>query len=148
MPNPKMRVELFDKEGNKYTISFEGRITREKAVRILDLVELFGGMSSNERFGSPLQSTEQLSKYDKIRMLIQKHFPIVWFSSKDVQNIYEQEFQIPIILSTVSTYLARLTSKGFLTRVGRYNNLRYKLATQGSQIQQHSIRSNAAIRRK
>ena len=44
MPARKMRVELFDSEGNRYTIAFEGQITRDKAVRLLDLVELLGGM--------------------------------------------------------------------------------------------------------
>ena len=38
MPARKMRVELFDNEGNRYTIAFEGQITREKAIRLLDLV--------------------------------------------------------------------------------------------------------------
>ena len=43
MPARKMRVELFDSEGNKYSVSFEGEITRDKAMRLLDLVELLGG---------------------------------------------------------------------------------------------------------
>ena len=37
MPARKMRVELFDSEGNRYSISFEGQVTRDKAVRLLDL---------------------------------------------------------------------------------------------------------------
>ena len=44
MPARKMRVELFDSEGNRYTVAFEGQITRDKALRLLDLVELLGGM--------------------------------------------------------------------------------------------------------
>ena len=44
MPARKMRVELFDSEGNRYTIAFEGQVTRDKALRLLDLVELLGGM--------------------------------------------------------------------------------------------------------
>ena len=45
MPARKMRVELFDNEGNRYTVAFEGQITRDKALRLLDLVELLGGTS-------------------------------------------------------------------------------------------------------
>ncbi len=44
LPAKKMRVELFDSEGNRYTVAFEGQITRDKALRLLDLVELLGGM--------------------------------------------------------------------------------------------------------
>ena len=43
MPARKMRVELFDSDGNRYTIAFEGQVTRDKALRLLDLVELLGG---------------------------------------------------------------------------------------------------------
>jgi len=61
-------------------------------------------------------------------LVIQKNFPLVWFSSKDVQSIYEQELKEPIGLSTVSTYLARMTNRGLLLRAGESSNLKYKLA--------------------
>lgn len=125
-----MRVELFDGEGNKYTVSFEGQITREKAVRLLDLVELLGGVSSgggNPEI-NPMVANNGFSKYDKARMLIQKHFPVVWFSSREVQSLYEQEFKEPIGLSTVATYLARMANKGILVKAGTSNRLKYKTA--------------------
>ena len=46
MPARKIRVELFDSDGNRYTIAFEGQVTRDKALRLLDLVELLGGAPS------------------------------------------------------------------------------------------------------
>ena len=127
MPARKMRIELFDSEGNKYTIAFEGQITREKALRLLDLVELLGGMTGSEvnPGNNPLKSG--FSKYDKVRMVIQKHFPIVWFSSKEVQFVYEQEFKEPISLSTISTYLARMVNRGFLVKTGVSNRLKYRI---------------------
>ena len=73
-----MRIELFDSEGNKYTIAFEGQITREKALRLLDLVELLGGMPSGGTNPGINPPHTEFSKYDKLRMIIQKHFPIVW----------------------------------------------------------------------
>ena len=75
MPARKMRIELFDSEGNRYTIAFEGQVTREKALRLLDLVELLGGMPSGGNPGINTASNE-LSKYDKVHMIIQRHFPI------------------------------------------------------------------------
>jgi hypothetical protein len=126
-----MRVELFDEEGNRYTVSFEGQITREKALRLLDLVELLGGVPASG--GNPGMSREifegESSKYDKVRMVVQKHFPLVWFTSRDIQAAYEQEFKEPIGLSTVATYLSRMTIKGILMRAGASGTLKYKLAT-------------------
>ena len=129
MPARKMRVELFDSEGNRYTVSFEGQITREKALRLLDLVELLGGMPGGGNPGiNPTVESDELSKCDKIRIIVQRQFPVVWFSSGEVQSVYEQEFKEPIGLSTVATYLARMASKGILVRAGIANRLKYKAA--------------------
>jgi len=123
-----MRIEVFDSEGNKYSIAFEGEITRDKALRLLDLVELLGGVTaSGPNHGVGIIADK--SKYDKMFVLIQKHFPVVWFSSRDVQAAYEQEFKEPISLSTVATYLSRMAGKGMLIKTGASNRLRYKLAS-------------------
>jgi hypothetical protein len=132
MPTRKMRVELFDGEGNRYTVAFEGQITRDKALRLLDLVELLGGMPSegvNPGAGSTLAGANS-SRFEKVRSVIQKSFPLIWFSSRDVQSAYEQELKEPVSLSTVSTYLSRMASKGLLLRVGENNNLKYKTTPQ------------------
>jgi len=129
MPARKMRVELFDSEGNRYTIAFEGQITRDKALRLLDLVELLGGMpgeGATSGVGSA-STSNNLSRFEKVRLVIQKSFPLVWFSSKDIQSVYEQELKEPVGLSTVSTYLARMANRGLLLRTGGSNNLKYKV---------------------
>lgn len=135
MPARKMRVELFDNEGNKYTIAFEGQITRDKAIRLLDLVELLGGMPGET---STYQNTNiiaknNLSRFEKVKLIIQKRFPLIWFSSKEIQQIYEQELKEPISLSTISTYLARMTQRGLLLRTGQSNKLKYKIISDGTQ---------------
>jgi hypothetical protein len=129
MPARKIRVELFDSEGNRYNIAFEGQITRDKALRLLDLVELLGGMPSEgpaPGTGGSLTGAD-LSRFEKVRLVVQKSFPLIWFSSKDVQSVYEQDLKEPIGLSTVSTYLARLASKGVLLRTGGSSNLKYRV---------------------
>jgi hypothetical protein len=139
LPAKKMRVELFDSEGNRYTVAFEGQITRDKALRLLDLVELLGGMPNEvaTRGAESPSNGVPSSRFEKVRSVIQKSFPLVWFSSRDVQSIYEQELKEPISLSTVSTYLSRMTGKGLLLRSGESNNLRYKAV---SKIVQTTIR--------
>ena len=131
MPARKIRVELFDSDGNRYTIAFEGQVTRDKALRLLDLVELLGGTPGE----SPTTSTSPampnsgpLSRFDKVQLVIQKNFPLIWFSSKDIQSVYEQELKEPVTLSTISTYLSRMATKGILMRTGGANNLKYRTA--------------------
>lgn len=136
MPTKKIRVELLDDEGNRYAITFEGLVTRDKAMRLLELVELLGGVPAS---GAPVaQQFEQFndgsSKYNKVCVLASKHFPIVWFSSRELQLVYEQELKQPISLSTVATYLARMTTRHLLLRTGASNNLKYKLAPNAPEI--------------
>lgn len=128
MPARKIRVELFDSDGNRYTIAFEGQVTRDKALRLLDLVELLGGApGEGPTIGAGASSpNHMLSRFEKVQLVIQKSFPLIWFSSKDIQSVYEQELKEPVGLSTVSTYLSRMTSKGILLRTGGANNLKYK----------------------
>ncbi|MEM2118565.1 MAG: hypothetical protein QW840_00380 [Candidatus Bathyarchaeia archaeon] len=129
MPARKMRVELFDSEGNRYTIAFEGQITRDKAVRLLDFVELLGGVANNAGDGNANRESfiGEQTKFDRVRHIIQKNFPLTWFSSKEVQTAYEEEFKEPLGLSTAATYLARLADRGALLKTGPPNSLRYKL---------------------
>lgn len=130
MPARKMRVELFDNEGNRYTVAFEGQITRDKALRLLDMVELLGGIpgEATNRSAENVLLEASSSRFEKVRSVTQKNFPLIWFSSRDVQSVYEQELKEPISLSTVSTYLARLAGKGWLIRAGERNSLKYKVA--------------------
>ncbi len=129
MPARKMRVELFDSDGNRYTIAFEGQVTRDKALRLLDLVELLGGASGENPVvstGPAAMPNRSLSRFEKVQTVIQKNFPLIWFSSKDIQTVYEQELKEPVSLSTISTYLSRMATKGMLMRTGGPNNLKYK----------------------
>ena len=73
-----MRVELFDSDGNRYTIAFEGQVTRDKALRLLDLVELLGGTSGESPTISANQAlphNRSLSRFEKVQLVIQKNFP-------------------------------------------------------------------------
>jgi len=107
-------------------------VTREKALRLLDLVELLGGMSTaNPGWNRP---TSELSKIDKTRLVVEKSFPIGWFSSRDIQSAYEEEFKEPISLSTVSTYLSRMADRGILTKNKVYNRRRYRILSEVSKV--------------
>jgi len=133
-------VEVFDGSGNRYTITFEGQVTREKALHLLDLIELLGGMPAGNPGWSSASS--DFSKFDKVRLIVDKSFPIAWFSSKNVQSAYEQEFKEPISLSTVSTYLSRMADRGVIAKSGMSNRWRYRAMTKISQSTLSSVKGN------
>jgi hypothetical protein len=134
MPTKKIRVEIFN-NGDRYTITFEGQVTRDKALRLLDLVELLGG-TPTVGTGSNCSASE-MSKIEKVRLAAEKNFPVGWFSSKDLQSAYEKQFNEPIRLSTASTYLSRLTDRGFFIKKGASNQRRYRIMTAISNYQFH-----------
>lgn len=123
MPARKMRVEVYDEAGNRYTISLEGRVTRENALRVLDIVELLGGMRGATPDG---QYTADVSKFERVRLVVEKKFPLGWFSAKDAASAYEGETGEETSLSTVSTYLARLSKRGVLARRKKSNRVVYR----------------------
>jgi hypothetical protein len=117
-------VEVFN-DGDRYTITFEGQVTRDKALRLLDLVELLGGMPAvDSETNRPIS---EMPKIDKVHLAAKKNFPVGWFSSKDLQLAYENQFNEPINLSTTSTYLSRLADRGFFLKKGASNKLRYRI---------------------
>lgn len=123
MPARRVKIEVTDGEGDKLTVIFEGRINRGKVIQVLDFVELLGGMPVVEEE----KTLSDLSKFDKLHNLVNRKFPIGWFTSQEVMIAYEDAFSEPIGLSTVSTYLSRLASRGFLTRSGSIVERRYKI---------------------
>lgn len=131
MPAKKIRVDIFN-NGDRYTITFEGQVTREKTLRLLDLAELLGGMSPNN--SEPNRPTSEMPKIDRVCLIVEKNFPVGWFSSRDIQSAYEEQFNEPIILSTVSTYLSRLADRGILIKGGASNQRRYRIMTALSKL--------------
>ena len=135
MPARKIRIEICNGIGERYTITFEGGVTREKALQLLDLVELLGGVpTANIGWNA---SPSELSKIDKIRLVIESRFPIGLFSSRDVQSAYEEEFKEPINLSTVSTYLSRMADRGLLAKNSGSNRRRFRILTNISKARTH-----------
>ena len=130
MPAKRMRVEVSDESGNRYTITFEGKVTRKKALCLLDIVELLGGVYEKQE---SMYNMTNISKFDKTKSVVKKSFPFVWFFSKEVLAVYEKEFNEPISLSTVSTYLARMADRGFLIRKGPANDRKYRMITELTQ---------------
>ena len=112
MTKRKIKIEFNDGDGGNYSLSLDGSISRDKVLKIIDMVELIDG---NENDNNKLNLSKDTS-FGKIYDLIENKFPLGSFTSTDILEAYEDEFNITIKLSTISTYLSRLEQKKLLVR--------------------------------
>ena len=122
MAGKRIRIDLEDKDGAKYKFNLEGNINRDKVLKIFDLLDL---MNIEETTDNP--GVESVG--GKIWHIVDKYYPTGKFTSSDILEKYEDEYNQPIKLSVISTYLARFTSKNKVERAkkGRewaYNTLK------------------------
>ena len=122
MAGKRIRIDLEDKDGAKYKFNLEGNINRDKVLKIFDLLDL---MNIEETADNP--GVESVG--GKIWHIVDKYYPTGKFTSSNILEKYEDEFNEPIKLSVISTYLARFTSKNKVERAkkGRewaYNTLK------------------------
>ncbi|MHB8601304.1 MAG: hypothetical protein ACYC6W_00415 [Nitrosotalea sp.] len=109
MARKRIRIDLEDSDGAKYNFSLEGNVTREKMLKIFELMNL---MNIEE----PETATQLDSIGAKIWNVIDKNFSIGKFTSSMILEKYEDEYEEPIKLSVISTYLSRFTVKGRVAR--------------------------------
>lgn len=98
-----------DTDGAKYDIKLEGNVTRDKVLKIFEMMDLM-----NIEQGPEAPNLDSVGA--KIWYIIDKHFPIGKFTSSEILEKYEDEYDEPIKLSVISTYLSRFTSKGKVDR--------------------------------
>ena len=109
MTRKRIRIDLEDSDGAKYNFSLEGNVTREKMLKIFEVMNL---MNIEE----PETSAQLDSVGAKIWNVIDKNFPIGKFTSSMILEKYEDEYSKPIKLSVISTYLSRFAVKGRVIR--------------------------------
>jgi len=104
----RIRIDLEDSEGAKYNFSLEGNVTRDKMLKIFELMDLMN---------IEAEETTQLDSIgSKIWNIIDKYHPIGKFTSSMILEKFEDEYEEPIKLSVVSTYLSRFTTRGRVAR--------------------------------
>jgi hypothetical protein len=108
----KVKIEFTDQRGAKYCFTAEGP-SKENMVKMIDFVETM--TSQNDR-NHDEEQTPIDTNFARVYNLIESRFKFGSFTSSDVLEAYEDEFQLPSSLSTISTYLARLADRELLTR--------------------------------
>ena len=61
-------------------------------------------------------SPDQATFFGKVQTLLETAFAAGDFSSSDVASEFEEKYSQPVKLSTISTYLARLADRQYITR--------------------------------
>jgi hypothetical protein len=109
MAQKRIRIGMEDSDGAKYDIKLEGNVTREKVLKIFEMMDLMN-----------IEDAQETSTPDtvgaKIWHIIDKFFPMGKFTSTNILEKFEDEYNEPIKLSIVSTYLSRFSLKGKIER--------------------------------
>ena len=103
-----------DSDGARYDIKLEGNVTRDKVLKIFEMMDLMNIEEEQE-------ITNMDSVGSKIWHIVDKFFPMGKFTSTNILEKYEDEYNEPVKLSIISTYLSRFSTKGRVnrTRTGR-----------------------------
>ena len=115
MAKKRIRIDMEDSDGARYDIKLEGNVTRDKVLKIFEMMDL---MNIEEEEN---QATNMDSIGSKIWHIVDKYFPMGKFTSTNILEKYEDEYNEPVKLSVISTYLSRFSTKGRVnrTRTGR-----------------------------
>ena len=109
MAKKRIRIDMEDADGARYDIKLEGNVTREKVLKIFEMMDLMNIEEEHE--------TNNLDSVGaKIWHIVDKYFPMGKFTSTNILEKYEDEYNEPVKLSVISTYLSRFSSKGKVDR--------------------------------
>lgn len=129
-PKPvRIKIEFSDDSGTKYSFNIEGS-SKDNINKLIDFAQTISTRQT------PLADHEIVdTNFAKLYGLLESRFRFGLFTSNDVLEAYQQDFQTPTTQSTISTYLSRLTHRGFLTRARHGSGWIYKLARDEHQRQ-------------
>ena len=120
MTRKRVRIDVEDDEGTRYKLDLEGKITRDKVIKVFELMDLINIEENDE--APNLDSVGA-----KIWNIIDKNFPLGRFTSSEVLEKYEDEYNEPIKLSIISTYLARFALKSRVERAKHGREWTYQI---------------------
>ena len=110
MVKKRIRIDMEDSDGARYDIKIEGNVTRDKVLKIFEMMDLMNIEDEQE-------VTNMDSVGSKIWHVVDKFFPMGKFTSTNILEKYEDEFNEPVKLSVISTYLSRFSLKDRIDRV-------------------------------
>jgi hypothetical protein len=120
----RIKIEFSDDSGTKYSFNVEGN-SKENINKIIDLAQSI----SSKQPEVPVEDHPAMdTNFAKLYDLLEARFRFGSFTSSDVLEAYQDDFQVPTSLSVISTYLSRMANRGLLTRSRNGAGWIYKLA--------------------
>jgi len=104
MAKKRIRIDMEDSDGARFDIKIEGNVTRDKVLKIFEMMDLMNIEEEQETINMD-------SVGSKIWHIVDKFYPVGKFTSTNILEKYEDEFNEPVKLSVISTYLSRFSSK-------------------------------------
>ena len=120
----RVKIELEDEDGTKYTLALEGKVSRDKLMKAVDMLEIMDVPLDHSYRKPPNEGTF----FGKVMILLETTFSAGDFSSSDVAREFEEKYNQPVKLSTISTYLSRLAERQFIRRERFGNSWVYRRA--------------------
>jgi Penicillinase repressor len=120
----KIKIELEDEDGTRYTLALEGKVSREKLMKAVDMLDVMD-LPLDRGFERPRDGD---TFFGKVMALIDESFAGGDFSSSDVARQFEEKNGKQVRLSTIATYLSRLVEKEYLRREKFGNSWVYRRA--------------------
>ena len=113
----KIKIELEDENGEKYNLTLQGTLTKEKLMNVMEFIQLFDKNSIDGNYDGSIERRETDTKLgSKLWNLIIENFRYHTFTSSDILRIYQDLYYESIQLSVISIYLSRFYFKKQLNR--------------------------------
>lgn len=132
----EIKLNVDDKSGKITELTFAGEGVNIDAVqKALNAIKMNLGNSEEvkaDRMSVMAKDIADLSAdkptiKERLSLFLKFEFSGQWFTSLVVKDQYERQYGEEIKLSTVSTYLTRLTGEGFLERCGNRVERKYRV---------------------
>ena len=114
-PKKKIKIELEDNEGDRYNLSLEGKFSKEKMIRVFELIESFEDKTKKEPTSLAYDDTSTLAS--RIWTIVQDKCHDTTFTSAFIFNKYNEIYEERLQLSVISTYLSRFFARNKLARI-------------------------------
>ena len=102
-----------DENGEKYNLSLQGNLSKEKIMNVIEFVQMFEKNSMDNIFE---HKESDIKLGSKLWNIITENFRYHTFTSSDLLRIYEDLYYESIQLSVISIYLSRFYIRKQLSR--------------------------------
>jgi hypothetical protein len=109
----RIKIELEDENGEKYNLSLQGNLSKEKIMNVIQFVQMFEKNSMDNIFE---HKESDIKLGSKLWNIITENFRYHTFTSSDLLRIYKDLYYESIQLSVISIYLSRFYIRKQLSR--------------------------------